>query len=381
MSANPIGMDRARIIHASLAALAIVGAVAGYQFLGSADQPDAAGQETADTQPAPGVLSAQQMRRLGVQIVSAEAAADVPLGIVPAAITLPPEAQVAVTAPFDGAIIRLHVIQGQQVSAGQVLATVKSREPLQYGAELARAQARLGLAEASAARTRQLVQEGIVAGARADEMNAAIRVARTDVAENARILRQAGASASGEVTLRAPIGGRVAAMTAQVGGPVMATSAPFVIENASAFTLDLQLPERLAGRVRPGMVVVVRSAGTMPEFRGHIVSVGASLDPATRSVIAKARIYGAPPLVAGRSVMAVIVGNGAQPGVSVPARAVTQIDGKPHVMLRKGNGFVPRAVTVAGQSGERAVLSQGLVPGDRVAASGLSELKMLLAGD
>lgn len=374
-------MDRAKILYAGLAALAIAGAATGYQLLGGAGQPDAAGQEDGDAATAPDRLSAQQLRRLGIETVSAEAATDVPLGTVPATISLPPDAQVAVTAPFDGAIIRLHVIQGQQVSAGQALATVKSREPLQYGAELARAQARLGLAEASAARTRQLVDEGIVAGARADEMNAAIRVARTDVAENARILRQAGASATGEVTLRAPISGRVAAMTAHVGGPVMATSAPFVIESSTAFTLDLQLPERLAGQVRPGMRVAVPSTGTMPELSGSILSVGSSLDPATRSIIAKARIDGTPPLVAGKSVMVVIHHDSAQPGVSVPSRAMTTIDGKPHVLLQTGKGFAPRAVTVAGQSGDRTILSDGLKPGDKVAVSGISELKMLLAGN
>ncbi len=374
-------MDRAKFLYATLAALAIVAAFAGYRLLGGSGQPDGAGQETADMPVAAGALSAQQLRRLGVQTVAAEAAMDVPLGTVPGAITLPPEAQVAVTAPFDGAIVRLHVIQGQQVSAGQALATVRSREPLQYGAELARAQARLGLAEASAARTRQLVNEGIVAGARADEMNAAIRVARTDVAENARILRQAGASASGEVTLRAPIAGRVAAMTAQVGGPVMATSAPFVIENSAAFTLDMQLPERLAGQVRPGMRIAVPATGAMPELTGSILSVGSSLDPATRSIIAKARIDGTPPLVAGKSVMVVIHHDGAQPGVSVPSRAMTTIDGKPHVLLQTGKGFAPRAVTVAGQSGDRTILSDGLKPGDKVAVSGISELKMLLAGN
>ncbi|ESZ88525.1 MAG: heat-shock protein HtpX [Blastomonas sp. CACIA14H2] len=374
-------MNNRRIIWGGAAALAVAAAALGWQYLGSGTDPASDSNPNADARVAPGALSPQQLQRLGIRTASAEAAADVPLGTVPAAITLPPEAQVAVTAPFDGAIVRLHVIQGQQVMAGQPLAIVKSREPLQYGAELARAQARLGLAEASAARTRQLVDEGIVAGARADEMDAAIRVARTDVAENARILRQAGASASGEVTLRAPIGGRVAAMTAQVGGPVMATSAPFVIENSSAFTLDLQLPERLAGQVRPGMRIAVPASGTMPGMVGSILSVGSSLDPATRSIIAKARIDGTPPLVAGRSVMAVIHQDGARPGISVPSAAITQIDGKPHVLLQTVKGFVPRAVTVAGQSGVRTILSAGLKPGDKVAVSGLSELKMLLAGD
>ena len=60
---------------------------------------------------------------------------------------------------------------------------------------------------------------------------------------------------------------------------------------------------------------------------------------------------------------------------------MTTIDGKPHVLLQTGKGFAPRAVTVAGQSGDRTILSDGLKPGDTVAVSGISELKMLLAGN
>ena len=374
-------MNRQQIITAGAITLSIVAAVAAYsQFSGSGETGQAA-SVSADLRVAPGDMTAQQLQRLGIRTQSVDAAADVPLGTVPAVVTLPPEAQVAVTAPFDGAILRVYVIQGQMVSAGQPLATVKSREPLQYGAELARAQARLGLAQASAARTRQLVDEGIIAGARGDEVNAQVRVAQTDVSENVRILRQAGASAGGEVTLRAPISGHVAAMTAQVGGPVMATSAPFVIENSAAFTLDLQLPERLAGQVRPGMAIGLTGSGVLDGVTGTIISVGGSLDPQTRSVMAKARIDGAPALVAGKTVTAVIKGTATAAGTSIPATALTKIDGRDHVFVRVGQRFVKRAVEVAGSTNTRVFVTTGLRQGEQVAISGLSELKMLLAGD
>ena len=377
-------MNRQQIITTGAVALSIVAGLAAYsQFSGPGDTAQPA-QVSTDLRVAPGTLTVQQLQRLGIRTQSVDAAVDVPLGTVPAVVTLPPEAQVAVTAPFDGAILRVYVIQGEMVGAGQPLATIKSREPLQYGAELARAQARLGLAQATAARTRQLVDEGIIAGARGDEVNAQIRVAQTDVSENARILRQAGANAGGEVTLRAPISGRVATMTAQVGGPVMATSAPFVIENSTAFTLDLQLPERLAGQVRPGMTIRLAGAGVLEGVTGIIVSVGGSLDPATRSVLAKARIDGAPALVAGKSVMATINGtgpaSGSASGTSIPAAALTKIDGKDHVFVRADKRFVKRAVEVAGSSDGRVFVTFGLKPGEQVAVSGLSELKMLLAG-
>ncbi len=330
---------------------------------------------------APGAITATQIERLGIRTTPAEAAVDVPLGTVPAAISLPPEAQVAVTAPFDGAVVRLFVVQGQAVTKGQALAVIKSREPVQYGAELARANARLGLAEVSAARTRQLVAEGIVAASRADEMNAQIRVARTDVSENARILAQAGAGANGNVTLRAPISGRVAMVNVQTGGPVGGTTAPFVIENSAALMLDLQLPERLANLVAPGMTVVLLGVGNGLEIQGTILSVGASMDPMTRSIPAKARIGAAPSLVPGKSVMAIIKGTGNQSGTSVLASALTQIEGKDYVYVRSGNRFEQRVVVSTGRAGDRVIISEGLKPGELVATSGVSELKVMLAGN
>lgn len=374
-------MQRKHYLLAAVATVALVIAFGAYSWSSGGDGNRVSESSPAGPRVAPGAMTANQVERLGIRTTPAEAAADVPLGTVPAAISLPPEAQVAVTAPFDGAVVRLFVVQGQAVTRGQALAVIRSREPVQFGAELARANARLGLAEVSAARTRQLVEEGIVAASRADEMNAQIRVARTDVSENARILAQAGAGANGNVTLRAPISGRVATVNAQTGGPVGGTTAPFVIENSAALMLDLQLPERLANSVRPGMTVVLQSRSSGPEIQGTIVSVGASMDPMTRSIPAKARIGAAPSLVPGKSVMAIIKGTGTQLGTSVSASALTQIDGKDYVYVRSGNRFEKRVVVITGRASDRVIISEGLKPGELVATSGVSELKAMLAGN
>lgn len=374
-------MQRKHYLFAATVSVALVITFGAYSWTSSGDRNRISESSSAGPRVAPGAITATQIERGGIRTTPAEAAVDVPLGTVPAVISLPPEAQVAVTAPFDGAVVRLFVVQGQAVTKGQPLALLKSREPVQYGAELARANARLSLAEVSASRTRQLVDEGIISASRADEMNAQIRVARTDVSENARILAQAGAGANGNVTLRAPISGRVATVNVQTGGPVGGTTAPFVIENSTALMLDLQLPEGLANSVSPGMTVVLQSLGSGPEIQGTILSVGASMDPMTRSIPAKARIGAAPSLVPGKSVMAIIKGTGTQLGTSVSASALTQIDGKDYVFVRSGDRFVRRGVFIAGRANDRVIISEGLRPGELVAVSGVSELKVMLAGN
>lgn len=369
-------MERKWIIGAVLLALAVAGG--SYWLL-----PEQAPVETA--QPAegsakPGALSAEQIRRMGITTEAAVPATSAELGTVPGTITLPPEARVAVTAPFGGSVVRLFVVTGQAVTKGQALAVVRSIEPVQYGAALARGQAQLDVAQANAARTRQLASEGIIAGARAEEAQAALREAQVAVSENRRILAQTGAGAGGEITLRAPISGRLAAVSVQTGGPVDGLTAPFVIENTASFMVDLQIPERLAASVHPGMEISL--PGSDGQFvSGNIVSVGASLDPATRSIIARARIGSDPAIVSGKGVMVTLKGSRDISGFSVPAAALTKLDGKDVVFVLSGGVFAVRPVTIAGRSSDRVTLTSGVKAGERVATSGLAELKVLLGGE
>ena len=204
--------SRNRILVLALAAVLVA---AGIYYAFSGDSATDSDTSAVATAAKPGTISAEQIKKLGIRIVAARAADAVPLGTVPAMVNLPPEARVAVAAPFDGAIIRLFVVEGQAVAKGAALASVRAREPVQIGADLARARAQLGLAQANARRLNQLTSEGIIAGARADEANAALHEAQINISENQRILSQAGAGGSGQMTLRAPIGGRVSAINVQ----------------------------------------------------------------------------------------------------------------------------------------------------------------------
>ncbi len=341
----------------------------------AADAAPRAGDPTDEQ----GALSATQIERLGIQTEIAVASEGSALGSVPATVTLPPEARVAVTAPFAGVVTRLYVVTGQTVKAGQPLGVIRSREPVQYGAEIARAQARVGLAQATVSRTSQLVREGIVAASRADEAQAMLRQAQIDVAENRRMLSQSGAGANGETILRAPITGRLALVNVQTGGPVDGLTAPFVVENSASFMLDLQIPERLANTVFPGMAVEVLIPGGDP-VAGRIIAVGSSIDPATRSILARARLAPTTMLVSGKSVMVVIKGASTAPGISIPDAAVTKIGAEDVVFVKTRNGFAKRTVTLSGRASNRAILSAGLNVGDTVATSGLTELKSILGG-
>lgn len=304
------------------------------------------------------------------QTAVATAATDAPLATVPATVSLPPAARVAVTAPFSGAVRQLLVIEGQEVKAGQLLATVVSRDALSLASDRARADARVGLAQANANRLGTLAAEGVVAGARADEARAALREAQVDQAEAARILARGGASGDGIMRLRAPISGRVSRVSVETGGPLDGLTAPFVIDAGNSYALHLQLPERLAGKVRPGMAVLLPGGA-----RGKILTVAPGLDPATRSINAIARVGALPGLIAGGSLTVTILGDASSTAVAVPSAAVTKWEGRDVVFVQEQAGFRPVPVVVGGVADGKALISQGLAAGATVAVTGLPELK------
>lgn len=315
----------------------------------------------------------RQVAQLGIRLAVAVTVEEVPITSVPAMIQPPANARVAVAATFPGVVMRTLVVEGDTVRQGQPLAVISSREVLMLGADLTRANARLGLAKSNAERLSQLSHEGIIAGARADEASAAALEALADVSEKARILRMVNSHASsGTYTLTAPIAGRVTAASIQTGNSVDGTTAPYVIDAANRYEVLGQLPERLVGTVRAGMTVRID-----PDIKGRVTAVGSTIDPATRSASVKAEIAAAPGIVAGRATSLSIFGPAPADAVAVPAAAVTTVDARTVVFVVAKGGFAVREVTSGGMSAGQTVLLAGVKPGEQVVIAGTSALKAL----
>jgi cobalt-zinc-cadmium efflux system membrane fusion protein len=306
------------------------------------------------------------------QTAVASPATEMALAELPATVVQPPGSRVAVAAPFAGMVQSVEVQPGAAVKRGQLLATLISREALVLAGDLARALARQGMTGAEAARMAVLAREGVVDGARADSARAADAEAAIDAREAQRLLARAGADRDGLVRLVAPISGRVARMTIEAGAPLDGMTAPFVIEAEGSRWLALQLPERLAGRVKPGMAV-----RTEDGQRGRLETVAAAIDPETRAFAARARLEeGGPELVGGRLLRVTLLAAAPDGAVQVPAPALVQGSDGDMVFVKAGKGFAARAVTRQG-SGAEAVITAGLKSGEAVAISNLPELRAL----
>lgn len=337
--------------------------------------PDEAAATTSD--PGTIMLSADNIARLGLTFAPATQAAEAPIATLPAIIAPPPNARVAVAATLPGVVTRILIVEGQEVKRGQALAILSSRDVLSMGADLSRANARLGVAQSSANRLSQLEREGVVAGARADEARAMLGEARADVSEKSRILRLVnGSGSSGSYTLTAPIAGRVTFADIRAGSVVDGTTAPYVIDAVGQYEAQAQLPERLAGQVRPGMTVALDKG-----LRGTVTSVGSTIDPATRSVTLKAKLPAGPGALAGRATSLSLFGPAPAGAVTVDQGAVATLAAGEAVFVRTAKGVDVRKVKTGGRDGDRTLILSGLRSGEQVVVSGTSALKPMAMGE
>lgn len=323
---------------------------------------------------AAGVLAVDsaRARTIGITLGTARPASEAPLAELPATIAPPPNARVAVAANLPGMVQRTFVAMGDRVVRGQPLAVIASRDVLALGADLARANARLGVSQASAERLSRLSREGVIAGARADEAQALAAQARADVAESSRILRLVGGhGGSGTYTLTAPISGRVTRADIATGNPVDGMTAPFVIDADGQYEVTAQVPERLIGTIRPGMTV------RLGDLVGTVTAVGSAIDSATRSATLRATLPPGAGVIAGRAASVTVMGPAPAGAVMVPAAAVTMIDGGPAVFVAARGGYAVRKVQTGGGSAQDVLVMRGLQPGENVVIRGTSALKAL----
>lgn len=364
-----------RIRHLPL--FALLSALAACSASDEAEAP-ATNQATRPAAPAGTLaLSPAEAARIGVRFAAVESVTELPIATVPATLAPPPNARVAVAAVIPGVVTRTLVVEGDTVRRGQALAVIAAREMFTLAAGIEQASARVAVARANDRRLGQLAREGVIAGARADEARAALREAQAELNEQQRIVRLVnGVPAKGSYTLTAPIAGKVTTASIHTGSPVSETTSAYVIDAVSRFELTAQLPERLLEQVKPGMTV--RLPG---DVRGEVTSVGSALDPETRSATLRARIPAAAGVVSGRAVPATLYAAAPAGAIVIPSAAVVEIDGKPSVFVRTGQGAAVRSVQTGDSADGRTVILSGLTPGDQIAVAGMSELKSIAGQD
>jgi len=278
-----------------------------------------------------------------------------------------PRARVIVAAQQEGLVTEVRVREGDRVAAGQVLVRLDDRE---IQAQLAEAEARRIEAEAQWRRSAALVADGLIAESQADTARAGFETAA------ARVTALQTRLSFTRIT--APVGGVVTSRRVEVGNLAAARAA--LLEMAAGEGLVLRVPVS-------ELDVVALAAGdaadvtvdALPGTRiaGRIGRIFPATEAGTRQVTVELELQDPPPAVKpGFLARATLVTERMADGLLVPDTAVLRgSEVALYVYVVENGGARVRGVTVGARVAGRALISEGLSPGDEVVVEGTARLR------
>ena len=296
------------------------------------------------------------------------------------------EATVVIKPQVTGMLTGLHFEEGQEVKAGDLLATMDAR-PF----EVALARARADLAQAAsgaknagdqAKRYTDLHRTG---GASREQFEQFVTVAQQAGAEeeSAKAAVQKAQLDLDYCTMRAPMTGRVGRRLIAPGNVVIANQSEVVVINQLApMDVTFTLPERYLAVLQARMVAGgLRVAATMEGVEprtvvGEVDFLDNAVQVASGTIELKARFANeAGELWPGQFVTVVVDLAVEKDVVVVPASATQAGPAGAFVFVMRADQTVGvQKVTVARSTGAEAVVSAGLDGGERVVVDGQSRL-------
>jgi membrane fusion protein (multidrug efflux system) len=265
-----------------------------------------------------------------------------------------------------GRIDRVGFTDGARVKRGQVMvsldASVASAEAEQSRAELA-------LARANYDRTAELAQRNFVSASARDQAAANLKV------QEAKLRLAEAKLAKSEI--RAPFDGVTGLRNVSVGDFVKDGADLALIEDIATMKVDLRMPERYFGRIRPGMLVQL-SFDSLPgkTFSATLRAIDAQIDANGRSLLARGTLPnpdGA--LRAGMFARARVVLRQNPEALTIPEEAVISQGTETFVWKVDGGKAVRTKIEIGLRRDARAEVLAGLAAGDQVVTAGQLRLQ------
>ncbi|MER8393221.1 efflux RND transporter periplasmic adaptor subunit [Mesorhizobium sp. M1340] len=302
-------------------------------------------------------------------------------------------AVVSINARVSSQIVAIAVKDGQMVKAGDLLFSLDDRslkaQLARDQATLAKDQALLASATADLQRAKNLVARQAGTQQTYDQAVAAQKSAAATVdADKATI--DADQIQLGFATIRAPISGRLGAVSVAVGDLVTtsngsSTSTPLVtITQVDPLQVNFNLPEsdlallhKALAAPQQGAVTLTKDGDPKPIGRGTLDFVDSSVDTASGTIATRASVPNPDLSLWPGQYVNVVLDAGIMPQMtSVPTVAVQPSQKGPFVYVIKPDNTVEmRPVQVALTEGANTAISQGLKSGERVVVEGQTKLK------
>ncbi|MDB4882810.1 MAG: efflux transporter, family, subunit, partial [Gemmatimonadetes bacterium] len=293
---------------------------------------------------------------------------------------LRPSETIDVRSRIEGDLQAVYVREGQQVSAGQLLARFEAsqQESSRASAEADRvaARAELSNAEWTLEQNASLFKAGAIAERDYKVSQQGVATSRARLAATEARLRASGNEAR-DTRVLAPASGVVDKRLVD-GGVHLGKGAPmFTIVRSQTLELAAAVPSRQAAAVRVGQVV--HFVADARRFDGRVARVSPTIDPTTRAVTVYVQVPNpGSTLRGGTFATGRVVSRTLTNVLAVPGAALrqSQEDGRPFVYRVDGKtlNVAPVQVGVVDEQLGLAQVTEGLQAGDKVVVGNVGTL-------
>jgi len=224
---------------------------------------------------------------------------------------------------FAGIIKTLHVIEGQQVKEGQLLAELNTQllliERNQLEAQLQQAQAEFDLIEANLSRLNSLSKRGFTSEQNIDELSSQKRVIAANIRSTLSAL-EGSQYRIDKSKLLAPFDGIVSSRQIAQGEVIAAGATAFRLLQTGASEVTLGVPASFISQLQ-GKDHQLEIAGI--NYSASLLSVGNEVDTVTRTITLRFALADNSPVYNGQLAYLALSQAYQQPGYWVPLSAIT----------------------------------------------------------
>ena len=333
-------------------------------------------------------LTPAQILAAGIEMAPAASGSLIKEISVPGRIAINANAQAKVVPKLPGTVAKVMKQIGERVNAGDVLATIESREMADAKGEFLAATRSEELAKSVFEREERLWKQKVTAeqdylNAKNAQQEAAIK---RDLAhqklhaiglseeEIAAVPIATDESTSRFFDLRAPISGRVTARDLVMGQIVGTDKEVFSIADLSTVWIEMAVPPADLSFAKDGQEVRVQSAAKSATAKVVVISPTIDADTRAAKVIAELA-NGVGEWQLGDYVNAQLLSGKQDVALLVPRDAIQTIKGAKAVFVSDGEGFRMRPVTTGREDSERVEILSGLEFGETIATSNAFTLK------
>lgn len=281
--------------------------------------------------------------------------------------TLEADKTVVLGFSVSGTIASMLVEEGQQVAAGQLLATL---EPTEYTNSLTIAEASLMEAKDAFVRMEALYNKGSLP--ERDYISARAKLAQAEANKNLAVKRLS------DTRLQASIAGIVTAKNLETGASAAPGLPVFTIVKTDKVYSTLSVPEVEIGKVSLGMEARVMVPTLGEEFLGKVSIINPVADKVSKAYRVKVELENPSGILLPGMITNNMISTGKSINqLTVPANAIVRDeDNLTYLFLLQEHNRVKRQrVAVGGLSQNGIIITDGLKSGDKVVVEGQMNVK------